>query len=127
MLTIWLLKMQKYAFDSFHCWFGKHLTFLCLFRKTLCQSSKHKSFFFGFSSVVSFVRWPLLLRHPASWLSVRMVPPVKRSWGLQSVSAHQVLKVKNVRSWSASTLLIKILMFSFKTSKTGLRLTSHCR
>lgn len=79
------------------------------------------------SSVVSFVRWPFLPRCLASLLSVRTVPSVRKSWGLQCVSACQALRVRTVRSWSVSTLLTEILMFSFKMSKTGLKPTSHYR
>lgn len=79
------------------------------------------------SSVVSFVRWPLLPRCLASLLSVRTVPSVRKSWGLQCVSVCQALRVRTVRSWSASTLLTEILIFSFKMSKTGLKRTSRYR
>lgn len=83
--------------------------------------------FFFFSSVVSFVRWPFLARHPASWLCVRTAPPVLRKRRLRFVSVFQALRVRAARSLSVSTLSTEILTFSSKTSRTGLKPTSRCR
>ena len=80
-----------------------------------------------FPSVVSFVRWAFILRHPASWLSVRTAPPVWRRRGLRSVSACRASRVRAARSWSVLTSWTEILTFSCRTSRTGLKPTSHCR